>query len=356
MDKQESMGKNMADQKESEQELLDVFRLFYDSVPVSFETINSSRGDTDFRETVIAVFGTGEKSVVKLADNDFTNPEKIKMWKRTVSEYRRLGYYCPEIMPDKTGNYPSVHYKGHRCVAYAEEYSPYRSADTFEKDKISAEEYIREMWIMTAKVAAEYFSYTDTPSGYCLFDVFCPSDQTDEVLENALEWRKYSQTLPEEFQKQVSRIWKLRTENRKALEPVYRTLPTSVFQEDLNSTNLLLDESGKFVGVYDFNLCGREVFLNYLFRETFCCDYKEELNAIFSALKISGEYYRFSEIEKRTALMLYRCIKPLWFNKLERLKQLSGDWDAVRTHLHETEKSLTEEIDFSSYMNSEKGK
>lgn len=356
MDKRESAGKNMADQKESERELLDVFRLFYDSVPVSFETIDSSRGDTDFREAVIAVFESGDKSVVKLADNGFTNPEKIKMWKRTALEYRRLGYYCPKIMPDKTGNYPSVHYKGHRCTAYAEEYSPYRSADTFEKDKISAEEYTREMWIMTAKVAAEYFSYTDAPSGYCLFDVFCPSDQTDEVLEDALEWRKYSQTLPEEFQEQVSRIWRLWTENRKALEPVYRTLPTSVFQADLNSTNLLLDEFGKFVGVYDFNLCGREVFLTYLFRETFHCDFKKELNAIFSALKISGEYYRFSEIEKRAALMLYRCIKPLGANKLWRLKQLSDDRDAIRAYLHETENSLTEEIDFSFYMNSEKEK
>lgn len=344
----------MADQKEFERELLDVFQLFYDSVPASFETINTSRGDVDFREAVIAVFESGEKSVIKLADNGFTNPEKIKMWKRTALEYRRLGYYCPKIMPDKTGNYPSVNYKGHRCMAYAEEYSPYRSADSFDKDKISEEEYTREAWIMTAKVASEYFSYTDAPSGYCLFDVFSPSDQTDEVLEDALEWRKYSQTLPEEFREQVSRIWRLWTENRKALEPVYRTLPTSVFQADLNSTNLLLDEFGKFVGVYDFNLCGRDVFLNYLFRETFDCDFKKELNAIFSALKISGEYYRFSAVEKRAALMLYRCIKPLGGNKLWRLKQLSDDRDAVRAYLYDTENSLTEEIDFSLYMNAEK--
>lgn len=345
---------NMTDYKEFERELFDVFRSFFDDIPVSFETINTSRGDKDFREAVIAVFESGERFVVKLSDNDFTDPEKIKMWRRTASEYRGLGYYCPKIMPDKTGNYPFVNYKGHCCVAYAEEYSPYRFADSFDKSKVSAEEYTREAWIMTAKVASEYFSYTDAPSGYCLFDVFCPSDETDEVLENALEWKKYSRTLPEEFQAQAQRIWGLWTENRKALEPVYRTLPTSVFQADLNPGNLLLDESGKFVGVCDFNLCGREVFLNYLFRETFHYDYKRELNAIFLALKISSEYYRFSAAEKQAALMLYRCIKPLWFDKLERLKQLSGNPDAVRAYLHETENSLTEEIDFSFYMNAER--
>ncbi len=56
-------------------------------------------------------------------------------------------------------------------------------------------------------------------------------------------------------------------DNRNELEQIYFKLPTSVFQADLNSTNLLLDDNGRFAGVFDFNLCGRDVFLNYLFRE-----------------------------------------------------------------------------------------
>lgn len=62
--------------QDGNRELLDIFRLFYNDVPSSFEIINTSRGDEDFRETVIAKFKTGEKSVLKLADNDFTFPEK----------------------------------------------------------------------------------------------------------------------------------------------------------------------------------------------------------------------------------------------------------------------------------------
>lgn len=339
----------------TEMEQNSIFQLFYDAEPVSFETINTSRGNLDFREVVIARTAPDERYVIKLADNDFTFPDKINMWRRTVEEYRQLGYYCPAIIPDKTGHFPSVQYKGHNCVAYAEEYAPYlpaeqRSSDTSDPSKVSVSEYEEDAWIMTARIAAKYFDYTGYPSAYCLFETFCPSDKMDEVLENALSWKEYAETLPDEFKEQVQRIWLLWEENRKALEPVYKTLPTSVFQADLNPSNILLDGTGKFVGVYDFNLCGKDVFLNYLFREIFDSDFRQELDRIIKTLQIVSKYYHFSEAEKNAALMLYRCIKPLWFNKLQKLKGLQIDIDAIKEYLDETEHYLTETIDFSLYM------
>ena len=336
------------------QELFDVFQLFFDDKPTTFEIIDTSRNESDFREVVIAEFETGEKAVVKLADNDFTFSDKIKIWQRTAQEYIKLGYYCPRIMPDKNGSFPIVAYKDRKCVAYAEEYAPYRPAEYHPAngtDKIPAEKYENDGWIMTAKVASKYFSYTDYPSGYCLFDTFCPSDKTDEVLETAVDWKNYADTLPAEFQPQIQRIWELWTANRNALEPFYRKLPTSVFQADLNPTNVLVDESGNFVGVYDFNLCGKEVFLNYLFRETFCSGFQKELDEILNRLKLVSEYYHFSELEKQTALMLYRCLKPLFYYRAEDLKQFKDDAEAIRNFLDETEYFLTRDIDFETYMN-----
>lgn len=332
-----------------------IFQLFYDDDPISFETINTSRGDTDFREVIIARTASDKKYIIKLADNDFTFPDKIIMWKRTVEEYRQLGYYCPAIIPDKKGNFPSVRYKGHSCIAYAEEFAPYlpveqRNSDASDEGRVPIKEYREAMWIMTAKIAAKYLDYTNYPSGYCLFETFCPSDKTDEVLENARYWKEYAETLPDEFQEQVQRIWLLWTENRKALEPIYKTLPTSVFQADLNPSNILLDDAGRFVGIYDFNLCGKDVFLNYLFREIFTSDFDQELDRIINALQIVSKYYHFSEAEKKAALMLYRCIKPLWFNKLQKLKEAQNDMAAVREHLNRTERCLTEPIDFLLYM------
>ena len=325
-----------------------VFSLFFDAEPVSARMIDTSRGESDFRATFIVETDAGGKYVLKLADNDFTFPEKIAVWQRTVNEYRKLGYFCPLIFCDKTGNFPVARFRGHRCAAYAEEYAPYspaadRAADDSKLDKLY-DSYKLDIWRMTARVAAQYFDYTKYPSAYCLFETFCPSDKTDEVLENALEWKACADSLPEKFSKQAGWIWRLWTDNRAALEPVYKQLPTSVFQADLNSTNILLDEAGRFVGVYDFNLCGRDVFLNYLMRE---CDGVTEIS---EALKTAAEYYRFSDIEKDAALMLYRCLKPLWYTRVQKLKEAGNDSGAIKAALDEAEQALTDEIDFRDCM------
>ncbi len=183
----------------TDQQVLDVIRLFFDVEPLAVKTINTSFGENDFREVIIIEAKGNGKYVIKLADNDFTFPEKIEVWKKTVEKYRDLGYFCPKISYDKTGKFPIVSYKGHTCAAYAEEYSVHRSADEFSLSSEAVNRYEKEKWIMTAKIAAEYLDYTEFPSGYCLFDTFSPSDEMDEVLENAQEWWNYARTLPEEF-------------------------------------------------------------------------------------------------------------------------------------------------------------
>lgn len=331
------------------EEFKNAFSLFFDDEPIDIHLIDTSRGDSDFRATFIVETNSGGKYVLKLADNDFTFPEKISVWQRTADEYRKLGYYCPRIFCDKSGIFPFVDYNGHRCVAYAEEFAAFhpiedRFSDDFGNNEALYDRYKRDIWRMTARIAALHLDYTEYPSAYCLFETFCPSDKTDEVLENALAWKQYADTLPEGFGEQTQRIWRLWSENRAALEPIYKKLPTSVFQADLNASNILLDDFDRFVGVYDFNLCGREVFLNYLIREN------NGVSGICEALKIASELYRFSDIEKDTALMLYRCLKPLWYSRVEDLKEAGNEPDAIRTCLNESEQALTSPIDFARYM------
>lgn len=334
-------------------ELYDIAGLFFDNKPASFESIDSSRNENDFREVVIVTFDNGEKAVIKLADNDFTFSEKIFMWQKTVEEYIALGYYCPKILASRAGDFPTVSYKGRSCVAYAEEFAPYKIVDDCyadDKEFVSARDYnADEAWIMTAKIAAKYLSYTDYPSGYCLFETFCPSDKTDEVFEQALEWKSYAETLPDEFQPQINRIWKLWTDNRNALEPLYKQLPTSIFQADLNSTNVLIDDNGNFVGVFDFNLCGKDVFLNYMFRETNSDNHQKELDAILNRCKLVSKHYKFSDNEIKAAPMIYRCVKPL-YNYADKLKRLKDNKDELTKFLDETELFLKKDIDFASYM------
>ena len=330
----------------------ELYACFFDGDPVSFESIETGVREDDYRKTVIITDAGGDKVVLKIVSNDFTFPEKIRMWKRTIEEYRLLGYYCPQIFYDKKGDFPMIDYLGRRCVVYAEEFSRYRTLeDRMAQDgqSVSSRPYAKELWRMTAKIAAKRLDYTAFPSAYCLFERFCPSDEADEVAENAQEWKQFADALPESFSAQVQRIWTRWSENRDALRPLYGTLPTSVFQADLNATNLLIGEDGAFMGVMDFNLCGRDVFLNYLMRENYG-DFEEELALIREALRISSEYYDFSEDEKRAALPLYRCLKPLWFIRLEDLKEAGDDEQKIRQCLDRIEYYQTAEIDFISCM------
>jgi len=330
----------------------ELFSRFFDGDPVSCESIETGVTEDDFRKTVILTTETGEKVVLKIVSNDFTFPDKIRMWRRTVGEYRGLGYYCPRIICDKDGDFPMIDFRGRRCVVYAEEFSRYRTLeDRMAEDAQhgNSRVYAKDIWRMTAKIAAKRLHFSAYPSAYCLFERFCPSDETDEVLYNAQEWKKLADALPERFSAQAQRIWVRWNDNRESLKPLYATLPTSVFQADLNPTNLLVGEDGAFKGVMDFNLCGRDVFLNYLMRENYG-DFEEEIDSIREALRISSEYYVFSEDEKRAALPLFRCLKPLSFIRAEDLREAGGDEAKIRQCLDRVEHFQTANIDFIGCM------
>ena len=164
------------------------------------------------------------------------------------------------------------------------------------------------------------------------------------MLENALEWIKLADALPEAFKEQTERIKRLWYENRDSLERLYPLLPRSVFQADLNSTNILVDENRHFKGLIDFNLCGRDVFLNYLMREN------RPLEQLRRRLRLVSSIYRFSDLEKQAAPLLYRCLAPLWSSRVEKLKQVSGDDTALRQFLDETERMLTEDFRLEEQM------
>ena len=349
---------------EEEKEFNQIWQMFFEELPEICQTIETGINESDLRETVIGKLPSGKQYVLKIVDNDFTFPEKIEVWSRTAEEYQKLGYYAPTIYRDREGNFPRVSYKGRKCVAFAEDYAPYVPVeDRFlgKNEKATGDEpkkpirkpyevYQREMWQMTAKIAEKHFDYTEYPSAWCLFQRFCPSDEMDEITENAVEWKEYADSLPEKFHEQVERIWKRWNDNKDALEKVYHLLPTSIFQADLNATNLLLDEQDRFVGVFDFNLCGKEVCLNYFFREVHHPDFATEEKMLCDTLEIIREYYHFSEEEKDLALMLYRCVKPLFGNKIIRFRELKDDWTEVRRFLDETELFLMKDIDFRPYM------
>lgn len=334
------MEKHKLDSEEAK-----VISLFFENEPVHYELMELSRGDNDFREVIIAEWASGDKYVIKLAENAFTSAERVRVWEKCADEHRKLGYYCPAFIPSLNGDFPIVTYKGHCCTAFAEEFSKYPTAEELENNKIPFENWWDDAVTMVAKIAGEKLDFAEFPSGYCLFERFCETDKTDEVIEVALDWKKYADTLPAEFHGQVERIWKLWNENRKELEPIYKTLPTSVFQADINNTNILIDENGRFIGVIDFNLCGRDVFLNYLFREC-----RLEVSCFQQALQTASAVYKFSEVEKLAAPLIFRCVEPIFYNALDDLKEAGADKEKIKKCLDTAEHLLTADFGFEAFM------
>ena len=345
----------------------EIVRLFSPKAPIHIDLKKSSHGEEDFREALLVDLGD-EKIVIKLSANGFTDEKHLSLWERIAKEYRGLGYYCPQFIRALDGTFPTVAYQGRDCIAWGEEFSKYRSAEELIKNRFADTKLVQDGWysfledamIMDARVAACHFDYTDLPSAYCMFETFDPSDKCDETTEDAEKWLTLAKTLPDRFKGQTERIWNNWLRARRELERIYHKLPTSVFQADINDTNVLLDEDGHFMGVYDFNIGGREVYINYLIRQApYVSTYDTYgeieagdtfLNRVLHALDIARKVYSFSDLEKEAAPLLYKCIRPLWWYASDELTEAGTDEAKIQKHLDEIEYEQTREIDFSAHM------
>ena len=348
----------------------EVAGLFTKGIPKHIETKNTSHGDNDFRETLLVDLGN-EKLVIKLSSNGFTDEKHLVLWERIAREYRDLGYYCPQYIRALDGTFPTILYKGRNCIAWGEEFSKYRSAKELINDRFSDTRLVKDGWysfledamLMDAKVASCHFDYTELPSAYCMFEVFDSADECDETTEDAEKWLDAAKALPEKYTARVERIWNNWLEARRELEKIYHQLPTSVFQADINDTNVLLDEEGHFKGVYDFNIGGKEVYINYIIRQApyvSTADTYERLEEddtflkrVLHALDIAKKGYSFSDLEKKAAPLLYKCIRPLWWYASVELKEAGTDDARIQKHLDAIEYEQNRDIDFFRHMQAE---
>lgn len=345
----------------------EVFQLYDVHEPLRYEIKKSNHGDNDYRVSIFAQW-PDRKLVIKLADNDFTNAERIEGWVKTIEEYLLSGYYCPRIIKNRNDQYSeTVLLKDRVCLVYAEEFSKYKTAEAFSKSEITRNNFyiflddvIRSIGIIGAK----HLKTVDFPSGYSILEKFAPSDLCDEVMQESLRFKKVMDESLPQYKNTFQKIWNLFMANKKKLEEVYHLLPTSVFQADLNYTNILLDDKKSFVGMLDFNLCGRDTVVNYLFREIMmeydCYGniifYSQEANdkntrLFLSKIRLVADIYSFSELEKNTAILVYRYLKPFWWRPAHEIEKIKDNEQKVAQILKWVENELTRtDIDFSEFM------
>lgn len=337
--------------------------LYYDAEVSDVKTLDLCREDDDFRKVYIVDDGH-RKLVIKYLSNTFSDKHRIEGWFKLMDEYRKIGLYCPAVVPNRNGKLLHCDtVDGRDYYTYAEEYSIYETAEHIGKEKYKDAQghacFTPDVMRSLGKIASAKLDVLDWGSAYCLLEPFCAPDTTDEATECAEAFVKYiRENLPVHLPRAetlLEMFYKRQTE----LRAVYSSLPTSCFQADLTENNILLDENNHFVGLIDFNLCGKEPILNYAVREALIgvsdkrlvgendselYFYDNELDELRIKLFLENigyiqEYYEFSELEREVFPILFRYMNSFWWLQVNEIELIKED-----------ERKITQLFDWLEYQ------
>lgn len=283
------------------------------------EEIDSSHGEDDLRYNYII----DKKYVLRVNSVNVMDHRRIADLNVLIQRYRDFGVKAPLFILNDEGNY-LIKWKGYHC--YLSEYLDYKTAEDMTGP--AKMKLISERLIFISKFAEKYQNVplTEIMSMYSLFDL-SPYDQMvgiDEKQQNLNDLIQHLERLGEN--KLIQELKNVNHELRKQLLSFYKELPYCVFQGDENFSNLCIDEKNHIIGLFDFNMSGKEVIANYLANlaclnnldgseEAFVDKSVEEILVnIFSAYrentKLIEKYYSFSPKEKE-AYKLYSKIVML---------------------------------------------
>ena len=323
--------------------------LYYNTEVTDVKTLVLSRAEDDYRKVYIVDDGT-RKLVIKHLSNTFSSERRIYGWFALMNEYRKVGIYCPAIVPNIDGELLHRDTKdGRDYYVYAEEYAVYDTAEHIEKEKYKDSQgrysFTPDVMRSLGKIANAKLDVLDWASAYCLLEPFCAPDTTDEATECAIAFVNYVRDAIPAYLPRAEALLNMYYQRQNELKAVYYSLPTSCFQADLNDSNILLDSDNKFAGLIDFNLCGKEPVLNYTVREALwgvsdnrlfgendsrLYFYDEKLDDLRISLFLENmgyvqENYDFNSREREAFPILFRYINSFWWFHLDEIKLIKDD-------------------------------
>lgn len=339
--------------------------LYYEKNVDVIKTLDLCRGDDDYRKVYIVDDGH-KKIVIKHLSNTFSDRRRIEGWFALMDEYRKSGLYCPKIVPNIYGELLHCDcIDGRDYYTYAEEYSIYETAENIGKERCVDNDgfytFTPDVLRNLGKIASLKLDILDWPSAYCLLEPFCAPDTTDEATESAIAFVKYVKDNIPSYLSRAESLLKLFYKCQNDLKSVYNLLPTSCFQADLNDSNILLDSQNNFVGLIDFNLCGKEPILNYAVREALwnvsnnsligkddsrLYFYDDKLDNLRIKLFLNNisyiqENYEFTAFEKEAFPIIFRYINSFWWFCIDELKLMRDDGEKLNYIFNWLEHQMT---------------
>lgn len=226
------------------------------------EIKDTSRGEADRRYACFL----DERYVLKLTNAPDMHEARLEEIAGLIERYRATGLYAPRLIENRSGEYSREYVMDNiRFLCYVEEYAQYSVCT----DEIYAPlDFKKTVVAHLGAFAAKYTGaeLTQQRSMWSIIDLAPLDADVDEKQENL---NLLVETLSSYGRADLARaLAAFNGAARERIKARYLELPRCVFQGDLNSSNLLTDENGRFVGLIDFNLCGTEVNINCFLNET----------------------------------------------------------------------------------------
>lgn len=288
-------------------------------LPVSSEVemIDSSRGDQDIRHNYIL----DHKYVLRVNSTKALSEDILKNLNRLIHRYNDFGVRAPLFLEDPNG---IILHQDNEMIYYVSEYLDGMTPS----DEMSEEQeatLVRERLQLISSFAAKYKNVGLLPfmSMYSIIEL-SPDDELIGMDEKQANLNQFVQVLRNCGEEQMAdHIEKVNEETRDKLLRFYKELPRCSFQGDENWQNLIIDEKYHIQGLFDFNMAGTDVIVNYFANNALLePDYLDEehmtklsaaeifqmtLDAFRENTKVLEAHYNFSEMEK-IAYTLYARI------------------------------------------------
>ena len=279
--------------------------------------IDSSRGDNDIRHNYIL----DKKYVLRINSAEFLSEDIFKSLNLLIHRYREFGVRAPLFLADENG---MILHPYNEMFYYLSEYLD----GDIPSDEMSEEQagiLVRERLKLISSFADRYKNNGLLPfmSMYSIFEL-CPSDELAGIDEKQDNLNRLVKTLRDCNEEQMAdKLEAVDQKVRNELLLLYKELPRCSFQGDENWQNIIVDENYHIQGLYDFNMAGTDVIVNYFANNALLAPdfldeenmtelsageiFKKTLEAFGENTKVLEEYYSFSETEK-LAYKLYARI------------------------------------------------
>lgn len=361
--------------QEQSLEIEEVIALFHNNKPLSYKIEEIRNQETDKRWVLYVDYPEG-KYVIKLASNGFTTTERVNGWVDLIQEYKSMGYYSPMLLKSRNNLYAEqIIFHEKHCIVWEEEFAKYHFMKDLDKNVYmdSNHRYVfhDEKLECIARIGQKHITGFPGNSGWARFEPFSSDETCDEVTDCISTFDELVRTKAPQFLERWQEIYNLFLRNKEQLEAIYPHLPTSVFQADWGTLNILLDDTGHFKGMIDYNLAGEDVVLNIFFSQIifgFNPYYKEStapdelpylntesrqsvIQNLLESLKAMRKYYDFTASEAEAAPLLLKYILGIEYRSIEALQNNLNDDNKLTKLFDFMESELRrEDIDFRKAM------